>query len=737
MKKRVVLFLFLFLTFGFKPFGFSAPNDLDELIARKDRKTTSTFYSGESSTNYYFWQPQTLCYTDTTSGHEVWVMTCTDDATSFSGHEYGHQPWSADGNRLSIALNKDTSAFTRGNFAFNSTWFTARSDGTYMRPRVNSKARTRVHNAYTHWSPTIPDVYYIFGRNYASEGGSYGHLYKETVSDTSIASTDWMTFAADERDLPKDAVSSDGKYVIATKNGGYTCISVGNVTTQTLAAALTDYDIDLGGLDTNWGDTPASFSAWHDEMFVNDGADGYWIYFLPGGSHTWWRMRPWGTDGNAPTETRDTTSPYTWWMGTDAQKEVQPLNSPATWGTQPFVLNYWSHAVPDRWGNHIAYSDVDGAYVAPAVCYVDNMTRVGFPDSAKGAQYHAWTGWTDYTCGTDGADNIYIMKYNDGSTHKEIAAINATIGSMFTKPGQSPDGTKTAYRSDFLQPTPTNGDVFYVVTYYPYPPEITQASASSGTVTIRFDWQNTLADPNPRTYTARGWPDEATDDRPIPRETKKFRLWRSTDQSIWTPIKTTNAEIFSRYDFSDGTWIGNNYWEITDVPGNGTWYYTVTSLEWSGLESHVLSNVYTITISGGSGTGSQSSAYPNNPGGDSNFYTTNPTAPSGVTSTYRKSPATALGQYTIEWNKPNDKMVRYFNIYAEDGSAPTVSQVNRIASIPASAFSGTTCSWVDWLGNQNGTTQYVVTSVDYQGNEGITAPFPGTMSNFKIQSVQQ
>ncbi len=725
-EKTVKLIMGMFLTFcvslGFEH-SVSSFENLDELETRVSRKEINTFYSGESSDNNYLWQPQTVCYTDIITGHEVWVMTSTDDKNSLSGHEYGHQPWSADGKYFSIALDRNTAAFTRGSYSNNEVWFTVKSDGTGFRPRINAPARTCVHARYTHWSPTIPDVYYEFGRGYAGEsGGDQNMLYKVNVNDHGLSMEPWLDFIAGntstQRDLCKDVLTSDGKYILATAWSEVDVVSIGTIEpTPNLPASLIDYDMNRN-LDTYWLNTPEGTDHWHDEMFV--GANGnYWIYFLFT-TGSWWRMRPWGTDNNPPDHTVDHTAPYAWWEGTDEQREIQPVNGLS--GVLPFTNHYWSHAVPDRWGTHIAYSDAAGSYVAPGVCDVETDTRTAFPNEAKGAQYHAWTGWTDYTTGTNGATNIYSMKYNDGTTHKNIASIHATTGGMFTKPGQSPDGTKTTYRSDFLQPTSVNGDVFFVAAYYPYPPEIIQGNASNGLVNIRFDWR--LGQLNPRGYTTRGWPDEHTDTPPPPREIEEFRLWRSPDSYTWIPVGTVSYDIFSRYDFSDGIWLADDYWEIQDTPSNGTWFYALTAKEWSGLESRALSNVYRITLAGGSGTGIQSISYPSNPGGDSDFYTTLPNAPGNVVYTHRKTPADMSGQYTIEWSEPADNnLIRYYNIYAEDGSLPSVHQANRIASIPKNFCNEGDCSWVDWLGNLDGSTQYVVTSVDYQGNESsITTP---------------
>jgi hypothetical protein len=155
------------------------------------------------------------------------------------------------------------------------------------------------------------------------------------------------------------------------------------------------------------------------------------------------------------------------------------------------------------------------------------------------------------------------------------------------------------------------------------------------------------------------------------------------------------------------------------MPGNGTFFYAVTALEHSGLESRTLSNIYRIKLSEGDGTGFQDTTYPLAPGGESGFITKPPSEPMAASSTYKKKPASKNGQYTIEWKRPtNYEMVRYYNIYAQDGATPKPIQHNRIASIPASAAKPNgSFSWVDCFGNANGSTQYLVTSVDYQGNE--------------------
>lgn len=721
MPKNSVIKIIIFiscLSYIFAVPCFAAPENLDEMELRKARKNVNIFYSGESKTNAYLWQPMTLCYTDITSGHEVWVMTNTDNATAYSGSEYGHQPWSADGKWFSLAIDKDTDAFTRGSYYADEVWYTVQADGSGMRPRTDAPARIRTHSAYTQWSPVEPDVYYEFGRRYAGETGfDYNMLYRVTLTDSGVTTEPWIDFipgnTGTERDLPKDALSADGKYTLATQYTEQGTVAIGDMTSRKLK--LSEYNMDRG-VDTYWYDFPAGQADWHDEMFV--GADGnYWIYYLFT-TGSWARMRPWGTDGSAPNHTADRTSPYVWWEGAEDQKEIQPVNGKV--GTKAFTNNYWSHGVPDRWGNHFAYSDTDDAYVAPGVSNVDLDKRTAFPSSVRGAQYHAWTGWTDYSTGTDGSDQIYIMKYDDGSTHAEIASIHASTGDQFTKPGQSPDGTKTAYRSDFLQPTSTNGDVFYVVTRYPYPPEIFQTSLAAGIVTIQFDWG--LDQTSPRGYTSRGWPNESMDNPPAPRETKEFRLWRSSNGTTgWEPIKTIAANPFDKFDYINGGLKAGQvaYWEFTDIPGDGNWFYAVTSIEHSGLESRSLSNVV-------SSTGSQTAAYPSDPGGISSFYSKLPLSP------VLTAEATATpGHYQLSWAEPQTPLVRYYNIYYSTDNLPAVDQRNRIASLPKG-----TSTYLDWLADPIKPGYYRITSVDFQGNEGevsdISLTPPTAPSNFKL-----
>ena len=608
MRQLIAIILSLCLVFP----AF-ALESLTEIEYRRDnRKTSNTFYSGEDSENYYIWQPQTVIYTDITTGHEVTVFTNNNNLNALTNHEYGGQMWSADGKRIMYQLDAPMIAYTRSGTTRDYPWMVALSDGSYLRPTINVASRGSKEKYYSDWSPIDPDIFYSFGDNSNGLTGlDENMLYKHVVSNTTISRAAFLDFISENTGTEirsfKDNFTPDGLYFVGMGRMKAEPIYVGDMATPEI-----DLSYNLPTYDSNWGGTTGSETNFHDEMLVGSSA-GYWLYGLPGASATWWRQRLWGTDNAAPNHTSDTTSPYDWWTGTDAQKEVQPLN--ASSGTVPdFAGNYWSHAVFDRWGVYASYSDTNGAYVGAGVWDIKNSTRTAFPASDdSGTQYHAWNGWSDYTVHTLGnggatSDWIGIQKYDGGTD-----LIYLSDGHWFetpnenTKPAQSPDGTKVGYRSDWLITSSarsgdsgySTSDLHIVTAYYPFPPEI--ISVTSGVV--RFGWETDVVS---RGYTERGWPDESTDDPPPPRETKEFRLWKSTNGTTgWIPVGTVTASIFDRYNFATGIWSGLDYWEITDPSPSG--YYAVTSIEHSGLESRTLSNVF-------SAAGSQTAAYPAFPG---------------------------------------------------------------------------------------------------------------------------
>ena len=730
---------------------------LDEIEARKARKSANTFYSGEDAS--YLWQPQITIYKDTSTYHEVWIWSKTANKATmgnrWSGSEYNWQPWSADGKRIAFYQDQNVGCYVETGHP----WFVSRSDGSYMRPTCESASRSGVYKLYPQWSPIVADIMYSIGSNYdGNSGKDLNGVYRETVSDSSFSSTIVADMIGGNTSTVrsgglKSNITGDGLYMVESaygENQPYYIIQLEPDGSRTVKG-----NWNLPTLDTYWYATinPASGHL-HDEGVAGNASEGYWFYAMPSGAQgEWWRIALWGSDGGVPSHTTDHTSPYDWWTGTAAQTEVQIPGSEYGWayGNHPAFTTdaWWSHGSFDRWGTYVVYSDVENPVIGPAAMRISSYTRTAIDTKSGGTQYHCWLGWSDYFVSSVGnpANIMGATKYNssNNSDHVTVAELHSATTGDFSNPGQSPDGTKMVLRSDWLNPSTEVADLFVGVVYYPYPPEITSCVASGGTVTTGFNWRTDQ--PDPRTYTTRGWPDEDNDDPPPPRETSLFRLWRSTDKAVWMAVGTVNAEIFTRYDFSDGTWNGgygaSTVWEITDTPGNGTFYYAVTAQEWSGLESRALSNIYKVVVAGGNGTGALDVLYPSSPGDldnitASDFYVSPPPQPLNAAYAHKTSPATANGQYRITWDKPTEPStldpIHHFNIYAEDGAAPDVAQTNLVASYVLTACGAASCTYIDWLGKTDGTTQYKVTSVDQQGNESAAGGGVTTTSTIATTS---
>ena len=442
---------------------------------------------------------------------------------------------------------------------------------------------------------------------------------------------------------------------------------------------------------------------------------------------------------------------------------------------------YTGHVSPDRWGHYILFEQTNDApygiahYDARTHKYKSVNTTM---ENGDHTDWEAWSDWTvsdgstsfsDSWLGTAGVKRLYIQTYQgigsctttqnplesssniwNCASAQEVAytheCYNTGLSTRqgFLGPIQSPDGTKIQYVTSFMNADDNSHQLFWAVAYYPYPPQIQSAAKNGSNVQITWDFnqgsacasQSTSATrtgpapnfTNPRTYATRGWPHETLDCPPSPRETKQFRVWVSTDNSTWSPVGTTT------YNNCNGTnecgmWAQSSWTYNYAQPVSSTVYYAVTSLENSGLESHTLSNVWKVVTDGSGNIASQvqQAAYPANPGSKASFHTTAPAAPTGISF----SPTATAGQYNIQWTAPaNNTLIRYYNIYAHDGSAPTAISQNRIASIPVTA-SSSSFSYLDWLGNTDGATQYLVTSVDYQGNESSLSAAP-TVTSFTL-----
>lgn len=747
MKKQIIIAYIFFVFFGKE--AYCASENLDEMAVRKDRIANAVKgkdYLEDFST--LVWQPETFIYNDITTGHEVTKINASFNIRN-SLPDIGWAHFSADGKRFAFGSHRDTSACdssdeTNTNSSYQGTVMIVRTDGTYLRPADNAPFEVYVHSRFHHWSPVEPDIYYGFGRNFGGEGLNNDALYRVEVADISISKNLILDLGTGSESTIERAISSKGTKLLAMSAGRAYAITLSNG-----GATLDDPDgwSTIRQLDDYWGGTPSDTSYSFHETPNLVGPDGEWFYFNSNGFTAWWRMRLSGSAADeGPFHIVDNAAPYNW------GGELEPVINFGSNGDSCDAANrspwncdsdnttgddrYLSHAAFDRWGVYVA-----GGIGGQCRCYGvwDIEAHNWFQKDIAAARWnnhYDWEAWSDYFASSPSGVNvdnfIYAIKYDGTDTIKvsetHIREMGSTDYNSNARVSQSPDGTKLIYHSDFLSGTADNWDLYQAVAYYPYPPEVTSCSASDGTVTIRFDWQNANADLNPRTYTSRGWPDSSTDDRPIPRETANYRLWRSTDNSTWDSVGLVDAEHFSRFDFANGGFKSGqkSYWEIRDatVEEGETYYYGITSIEHSGLESRSLSNIFKITISGGSGSGAQAMAYPANPGGDSGFH-------EGVSQLkLPKAPPKLIvdvankenGHYNLTWTEPvNDKsLIRYYNIYysTESGDIMPVQQ-NRIASVPVNTpnEAADTISWLDWCADKENDGYYKLTSVDTQGNE--------------------
>lgn len=719
------------------PYIFASFEKLNEIENRKTRKYSNTFYHGASTGNDFVRQSQMLIYNDIQTGHEVCVLTNNNNQFSqYHGEISPANPWSADGKRLGFFSSMAPEGFssTLDGFGGGTVGYVIRSDGSYLRETIDASYRSHHNSSWRFfvWNPAIPDVYYAFGESGSGRGLNTEDFYKNTVSDNEIAYNKLFSFPSGNRYQIYKVINPSGTHTVAMSwDGQYYYPIQLKGTPKLLDEDGWSFDRSQG---TNYG---GGIKAKHELYFPDP--TGKWFIHMNSVLNTngFWKYNLTGNHIDGGPKFIDLFTAF------DSQ-EVEPMwmgfTTFPSFQIQKNLGHWWGHPGFDRWGRlvahgagaavggHLGGSDVVFDYVNRQYDYSKNTIAYATHDLPR--SYTDWSAWSDFvSCSNRDNDDsvpngnyVFVYKYDKIAADNEYYLVAKHHGRQnnptsyctqsFARQTQSPDGTKIAYEVEFMTSAQDKSDIAYAVAYYPYPPEIVNTISVSGTVTVRFDWQNEIGDPYPRTYTKRGWPNESTNDRPIPRETSKYRLWRSVDNINWEPIKTIDAEHFSKFDFQNGDFKEGHdrFWEITDTPGTGSWFYAITSVEHSGLESRSLSNIFKIIISEGGGSGNEVVKYPVKPGEKTNFITRKPSPPLNI-QVIKKSTA---GHHLLSWAKPlaNHQLIRYYNIYYSTTQTPLPIPENRIASVPANAT-----NYTDWLAESSSDAFYIVTSVDTQGNE--------------------
>jgi len=757
--------IIFFITIGIISNSFAAVENLDELINRKTRHESANFnyVDLEDPSNHYYWQPETFSYKDVSTGKEVWKLSSTNGLKTMFHNSLGASPWSADGKRMAFSSSRTTGAYQKSPTT-SAVWMVADTDGTKLRNVVNGVKREYWggKGPYWSWSPVEPDVSYDFSSSKHGQSSVPNMLYKGIVNDTSDSRSEYLQFPNTHGPLYiSKSIGDDGKTLIAYA-ADESWLYPANILSGSKGFVINGTNF-VNGLTTNrahgatveertyWGSTIDNWSGNLHGFGFHGPLENSWIHVMPSGSAgAFWKYNFIGSDTDHSgmyihDPTWDSVNGYQWggeggplWTpggGKDPWLEAENSGADVDWAANP------SHASFGRWGRIAFFNATDkGAY--PSIYDVKTHKFIG--QWKDGDHLHGTNrAWSDIAVASYGYVNgnfnnmkIKLLKYNNFETSIDLCSTHTLYNNdgiyagasyeydSISRPSLSPDGTKVGFHSTFLNSTSGSyddkPDVYYVVAYYPYPPEITQVTFSNGIATISFDWRLKTT---PRGYTSRGWPDESTDDPSAPRETKEFRLWRSLNgTSDWVHVKTIAANPFDKFDYVNGGLKSGQveYWEVTDTPEDGTWFYAVTSIEHSGLESRTLSNIFDTS-------GQQTSAYPSIPGGVNQFYFKAP--PFLILFEYEKMATD--GHYRLTWIESMDPMVRYYNIYYSTTGTPDSIQQNRIASIPKGSS-----NYVDWLANPSTKGYYTITSVDYQGNESYSTPGtpapPGAPGDLKI-----
>lgn len=700
-----------YILFSFAASAYGSSENLDEMEVRKTRQTTAQWGPQylENAAKFYQWQPETLCYLDVATGKEVWVLVRQPDRQDIISKEHGSNCWSSDGSRVGFfdfgTRGTSNPAISSGNGRGSRRWI-VKTDGSGLRATEGYGNYTIPFSDFG-WGHTEL-AYYAFG-SHSYLDGPVSSLYKMSIDENNVISgkfiLDTSTVNTNLKDLVKDGVSTNDKWIVARDYIYRITGSPNNINTSEIYFISLDGTPNIvrhwgvargcGPLSDPYGDHElANESRFHDVW--SPGLNGDHIMGQYSGG-TFWVLKRDGsyTDGGPV---------FAEWDGSQfgENEEIRCVSNGAGTPNNPYGTPYFGHPVFDRWGRY----GLVGTYTdspSPGTRIWDSASDKflsNYPLAYKkyDGQHHSWTGWSDYVLGVDPIDlYIYANKWNAdaGDSSKVVNTHYPGYSGNYNgypRPSQSPDGTKVVFAATWLN---NSGDAYpyisWAVVYYPHAPRITGASTYGSVVRLSWTFDNASK------YTTRGWPNEDADTPPDPREIKCYHVWASEDRMTWRELTTS------------GVPFGTNQYDASQPLGS-TWYYAVTSEEYSRLESRTLSNVWKVTLNGDGkmDTNAQQTEYPADPGGISAFWTTAPPAPTKLAVTKQ----TVAGQYRLNWTEPDDSKIRYYNIYYSTVSTPPADRQYRIASVPVG-----TSSYLDWLADPTAQGYYRITSVDRQGNE--------------------
>ena len=696
----------------------AATENLDEMIARKDRYATNPWPTTEleDASHNYVWQPETLMYSDMATGHEVWVLTHAPDREEMYSREHATMAWSYNGAHIGFFSQKRP---TRNSAlgASHERWI-VNANGSGLRALEGYGRKGIPHEGFS-WAHT-EDAYFAFGFPNEMPGSTRFRLYKNRLDKSNKVTgslvLDTSSVNTTIKEMVAGGVSTDDSHVTFRDayDGEARLLNTPNPipTTEIYFAVLgpspaitSHWGIArlLGAGGILYGDhTYAAEKKFH--AVYSPGPTGSWILGQYSGTTVFTTFKAQGSHSDGGPQ-------WSNWNGSSfGDNEIAIIGTNKGSRPNPYNLPYMGHPAFDRWGRYAIAGKYTDKPTQPGTIifdFTDHNNPTTFSSyvmhkNKYDGQHHSWTGWTDHVLAVEpdwpaGSPTAYMInanKYNADHTqafqvvHTHYPGFSGNY-TGYPRPSQSPDGTKVAFASTFLN---NNGDDYpyiqWAVVYYPLPPVNVQASASGSKVRLTWDRPS---------YTTRGWPNEATDPAPKAREIKGFHVWSSNDG------------ITGWSELSSGL-VLDEYFDL-DQPPSSTKYYAITSEEFSRLESHSLSGIQRVDRDARGSINNSTFA----PAGKTGFWKQSPVAPKPSIMTK------PIGSdYHLTWEEPSDKHVRYYNIYYSPNSQPAIDQQHRIASVPV----GTT-SFLDWLADRTSPGYYCLTAVDRQGNES-TPITPGT-----------
>jgi len=610
-----------------------------------------------------FWQTEIVIFRDVEYGSEVWKLT-NDPDYSFHHNSVNRSPWNCDGSLISMMSARNVPGLPYEGW-FHYFLIGAAGDSLrILNLYGNSRTRAVLDNGQiTAWDRFSSSLMYF---------GYADGLYKVDVRNNDLMTLEEPLPNTSVRKQITSFVSENNKVLVNDRNTGdptyFPMIYMIDLKKPSGSPdRVKSYSIhfNLTGIA---GHDVATEDAYHDLNFMRTPDDAWQLnYEGPNGGEMVTFRIPYDGD-------RDSIS-----IAFTDYDPVYPYYSHPSWryDGQYVVFGGQSRRGVDDWGlqcrNQATQTPV--AVLTPLLTCSDIHTAWdGYdPDWAFASCMGAWP-W---------AKRIIKAK-TDGSLTTPIVNTNTRINgtssdySTLPRPAQSPDGTKVAFTSSMLQTVDTKADLYVAVARRPYPPVNVRVLSIS------------------RTQVLLAW------DRPrIARETKGFHVYRSTDAD--NQYVEISPALIPELVYADNT-----------VTSGHTYYYAVTSEEFSGLESDYLSNVPRASISTSSSNWDNYRAE-----GQKGWDATAPGQIGNLTVSQLSS-----GVFQLTWQAPSDKDVRYYNIYYSVAGPPASVQERLIAS-PGR----TSTRLIDWQASPVFSPFYGVTAVDRQGNESLPRYFPSDDSD--------